>query len=196
MLILGTGTRNNPIETIAHNISEALFSSDKEELVNRLMRIEGVGRNRALSVCASLELGKRFNTKPHAVLNTPVDVVPYVKAYSLKRVEHFICVTVTGSREVMSINVVSVGAGNMAMVHPREIFEIPIKEQASGVIFCHNHPSGNIRPSDADLNVTARLIKAGELLGISVLDHIILGHDEYFSFLETGLLNTLTDDCE
>lgn len=193
MLILGCGTRKNPLENLSSQILTVLTSSKREDLIKELMKIQGVGRNRALTICAALELGKRFNTRPVAVLDKAVDVVPYVKAYSLRKVEHFLCVTVTGTREVLSINVISVGAGNMAMVHPREIFEIPIREQASGVIFCHNHPGGNPTPSEADLRITERLIRAGELLGISVLDHIILGRDDYFSFLETGLLKSLTD---
>ena len=188
MLILGSGTKQNPIEKLSGEILQVLSASNRDNLVSNLLKIDGVGRNKALSIAASLELGTRLNRRPQAYLNKPADVVPYVQSYAIASTEHFLCITVTGCREILSINVVSVGAGNMALVHPREIFSVPIKEQASGVIFCHNHPSGNPNPSQSDIDTTHNLIKGAEILGISVLDHIIISRQGYYSFLENEML--------
>lgn len=189
MLILGSGTKSNPVEKMANQIIKVVKRANKDKLMSELMKIDGVGLNKALAVCASIELGTRINRKPQVTLNKPKDVVPYVQAYAIEKVEHFLCITVTGTREILSINVISVGAGNMACVHPREVFSAALKENASGVIFCHNHPGGSLQPSEADVNCTINLVKASEVLGISVLDHIIISKKGFFSFLEHGLLH-------
>ncbi len=195
MLILGSGTKTNPVEKMANQIIRVVKRTNRDSMMNELMKIDGVGLNKALAICAALELGMRVNRKPQVMINRPRDLVPYVQTYAIEKVEHFLCVTVTGAREILSINVIAIGTGNMASVHPREVFSIAIKEGASGVIFCHNHPGGSMQPSKADINCTMNLIKASEVLGISVLDHIIISKNGFFSFLEHDLLH-FDDDGE
>ena len=89
---------------------------------------------------------------------------------------------------VMNIHVVSLGTVNRTLIHPREVFVDAIREKATAIILCHNHPSGNSEPSDADLETTKTLVKASKIIGIPILDHIIFNCQGYFSFLEHGLL--------
>ena len=98
--------------------------------------------------------------------------------------ENFVIIALNAKKSVTSVRVISVGTVNYTVVHAREVFRYAIMENASAVIICHNHPSGDCSPSEDDLKTTDDLIKAGEVLGIKVLDHIIISKDKYFSFLE------------
>ena len=102
--------------------------------------------------------------------------------------EHFITVTVNGAKEILSTRVVSVGTINKALIHPREVFANAVSEYASGIICCHNHPCGQCYPSNADIDSTKILQKAAKILGIVFMDHIIITKEDYFSFLEHGML--------
>ena len=94
----------------------------------------------------------------------------------------------SGANEIIDIHVASVGTVNYTVVHPREIFSLAVKENASSLILCHNHPSGSVTPSNEDIETTRRLVEAGEIIGIPVIDHLILTQDSHFSFFEHGLL--------
>ena len=109
---------------------------------------------------------------------------PFIKHYGLADVENFLVVTLSGAHKVLNIHEVTRGIANKVMVHPREVFRRAITDNAVAIIIAHNHPSGQLVPSDEDKAITRRLQDAGELLGITVLDHLILGRDTYFSFVE------------
>lgn len=190
MLILGSGTKNMPIEYMSEKILKALCSTNPDDWVEKLCEIEGVGKSKALAVAAALELGRRHNRNPQAVVNKPVDILPFIKHYAMQSAEHFVCVTVNGAKEILSIRVLCIGTGNMAVLKPCEIFCEAIKEHASGIVLCHNHPGGNPSPSDADIQTTDELFNASALLGITLLDHIIITKNSYFSFLEHAMLPT------
>ena len=93
-----------------------------------------------------------------------------------------------GAHEVISTFVATIGLLNRTIVHPREVFSDAISRRAAAIAIAHNHPSGNIEPSDDDKDVTSRIVKAGEILGIKVLDHLVFTDEQYFSFLEHGLM--------
>ena len=188
MMILGSGTQRMPIEFLAEKVLAAIERTNPPTLVGELLKIEGIGSTKALAIAAALELGRRLNRKPQAFLNNPADVVPFVQHYALQQVEHFICVSMNGAREIVNIHVAGVGAGNVACIRPGEIFCDPLKHHASAVVLCHNHPSGICAPSKHDVSTTESLVEAAALLGIVVLDHIILTKGGYYSFLEHGLL--------
>lgn len=190
MLVLGSGSKNCPIEKMAHEILSIVMSSNSDELVERLMQLNGVGRNKALAVAAAIELGRRLNRTPQVTMSSPRDILPYIQSYSMQPQEHFLCITLNGAREVLGIRVVCVGAGNMAILRTSEIFAEAIKEHASAIVISHNHPSGNPTPSEADLKTTKDLTEASRILGIALLDHIILGKNSYYSFLEHGILDS------
>ena len=99
----------------------------------------------------------------------------------------FICASVNGANEVINIRVVSIGLIDRSHVHPREVFADPLVDRASAVILAHNHPAGTLKPSGKDMETTRRLRQAGEIMGITVLDHIIFNNTEYFSFIENAI---------
>lgn len=104
------------------------------------------------------------------------------------RKELFVCVHLNTKNMVLRKETISIGSLNSSIVHPREVFSNAVKHSASGVVLCHNHPSGDSQPSCEDIETTKRLVDAGNVLGIKVLDHIIIGNGEYVSFKERGLI--------
>ena len=194
MLILGSGTRRMPVDELSEKVISVLEGVNPPDYISSLLTIKGIGVTRALSIAAALELGRRINRSPQAGIRTPLDVIPFVKHYSMRPVEHFICVTVNGAREILNIRVICTGSGNMAVVKPRDIFCEAVKERASAVIFCHNHPNGICLPSSQDIELTDSLFLAGQYLGIAVLDHLIVTKNDYFSFIEHDLLPPKGED--
>src|SRR4029434_9928578 len=102
--------------------------------------------------------------------------------------EHFVILLLDQKNQVIGLNTVSIGSLTASVVHPREVFKPAILSNASSILLCHNHPSGDPLPSQEDRALTVRLFQAGKLLGIDVLDHIIVGEGKYFSFADEGLL--------
>ncbi len=188
MLILGSGTRGVPVSELAQNALAVIECSDGRDLVQNLTQVEGLGINRSLSIAAALEFGRRHYLYKQATINSTSEVIPYVKHYALHKKEHFVCVTLSGAREILDIRVISIGTTSKTLVHPREVFAEAVQQHASAIICCHNHPGGNCYPSNADRETTRRLRVASDYLGIAFLDHIILTTTEYFSFREHSLL--------
>ena len=118
--------------------------------------------------------------------NTPAAAWENIKQYGLEKREHFIVLILDGAHKIIKNIVVSIGTINRTLVHPREVFAPAIENRATAIIIAHNHPSGNLEPSADDLEVTLRLRKAGQLLGIEVLDHIIFSASDYRSLQESG----------
>ena len=119
------------------------------------------------------------------------DVLQLLKPYWKKRQEHFLVITLDACKQVIKTHVVTIGLANLTLTHPREVFFPAIKDNATAIIIAHNHPSGVLTPSEADETMTHRLKTASEILGITILDHVIIaGHDkpELFSFLDAGIL--------
>ncbi len=118
-----------------------------------------------------------------------LDIYKSVKGYfeTLDR-EEFVIIGLDGKNRTIFIHSASVGCLTSSIVHPREAFKMAILGNAASLIFCHNHPSGDTAPSPEDIEITKRLVEAGQLLGIKVLDHIIFGDDEYNSFADSGLI--------
>jgi len=120
-----------------------------------------------------------------AKISYPADAAHILRRFERKRQEHFIALTLNGAHQIISGYVVTIGLLNKTIVHPREIFYPAIKDNAAALILAHNHPSGSVEPSREDRDVTKRLYDAGELLGIQVLDHLVVGEKgHYYSFLE------------
>lgn len=189
MLILGSGTKERPIKELAKDVIEKIMATNLDCLVDALTEIKGMGKTKALIIAAALELGKRINRNPQAYLSTPIDILPYIQNYAIQKKEHFLCVSLSGANEIISIRVICTGAGNMAIVHPSEVFSEAIKEHASAVIISHNHPNGDPKPSVEDIATTLRLCQAADILGITLVDHIILSKNGYYSFLENDYMD-------
>ena len=188
MLILGSGNRQMSVQTMARKIVGALDSCNTCDMVNQLLKMKGVGQGKALAVAAAIELGKRRTCHLGAHISSPSDLIPFVNHYAMNEKEHFLAVTLNGGHNIIQIHVVSVGTTNRTIIHPREVFGEAIRENATAIILCHNHPSGHTYPSPEDIETTNNLIEASKIIGIPVLDHIIIDCNSYFSFKEHGLL--------
>ena len=141
-----------------------------------------IGLSGELSTIAAAFEFVRRRIKPEGVkIKFPVDVLPLIQHYGDRKQEHFLCISINGANEVMNIRVITIGLINKSQVHPREVFADVIAERASAVIVAHNHPDGDLKPSNEDITVTKRMKEAAALLGISLLDHIIFNHKGYYS---------------
>ncbi len=186
-ILLGSGGKNRPVQDLALEILEVIDLKGKKGVTPKdLEGIVGLGPAKAATICACLEFGRRMTYTRRKTLNDPYSIFECIRHYGSRQQEHFLCVVLNGAHELMGINVVSIGLVNKTLVHPREIFAEPLKERATAVVLAHNHPSGNLEPSDDDIATTLRIRKAGALLGIEVLDHIVFSEDSYRSMVESG----------
>ena len=150
-----------------------------------------LGEDSALRVLASLELGQRaLRGKGRRVLSSPKHVFSYANSYATAEKEHFLAIHLSTRHVPVLLEVVSIGTLNASLVHPREVFRRAIRESSANLILVHNHPSGDPTPSADDIEITTRLLRVGELVGIEVLDHVILAGERYFSFREEGFLGS------
>lgn len=158
--------------------------------IEELMRISGIGMAKALQICAAVELGRRIHRRPlveRFQIRSANDVALYVmdRLRHLKK-EHFVTLYLDTKHKIIGEDVSSVGSLDASIVHPREIFMPAVRKSASAIVCIHNHPSGDPTPSQEDISVTRRLLEAGRILGIDVLDHIIIGDGQYISLKEQG----------
>lgn len=194
-ILLRTGTKNSSALSLGNKIVSKC-GDDLTELhqmtLEELCSIEGIGESKACQILAAVELGKRMKQSTvmrKAKLSSPNDVVTFFSAeLNESKVEKFIAVLLNTKNEVINWDVISIGSLNASIVHPREVFNRAIKRSAASLIVVHNHPSGHIDPSREDINITKRLFEAGQLIGIPLIDHIIIGRDKYYSFKEENQL--------
>jgi len=187
-VLLGSGTRRTGVLDIASKILRSLNGRLDSGSVEVLQSIPGVGRAKACQIEAALELARRHIAKGRHVIREAADVLPYLQPIRAKKQEHFVCVSLNGASEVIESRVVTVGLLDANQVHPREVFSDPIGDRAAAVLVAHNHPSGMLEPSPEDLALTRRIVKAGDLLGIRVLDHLIVTAEGFLSLKEAGHL--------
>jgi DNA repair protein RadC len=161
--------------------------------IKEICAIPGIGPAKATELKAAMELGRRYQ-KPSlagASFCSSLDVASYYRPRmkDLKK-ETFRCALLDTKNKIIREEVVSVGSLSASIVHPRDSFKAAIRESAAAVVFIHNHPSGDVKPSQEDILLTKRLVQAGEVLGIQVLDHIIIGDNSHFSFKDHGMIST------
>lgn len=197
-IILRTGTgRLSAVELARELIHEFATLHDLEkatpqEIVDR-MKGKGIGPAKAVEICAAIELGRRV-TQPAAdtrlgqkQIGGSRDVFELCRArYKTATQEEFLLLVLNTKNRLQKEIPVSLGTLNASLVHPRDVFRHALKEAAAAVIFVHNHPSGDPTPSNEDILLTSRLVDVGKLLGIQVLDHVIIGSHEWYSFADHG----------
>ena len=172
------------------------FGSNLRELGNadiaQIMEIKGMGLAKAAGIKAAFTLAARFQARKLERFDrftSPQQVFDYFHhEFRDSRKEYFLILLLDGKNRIIRRVQVSEGSLNQSIVHPREVFNPAVKESAAAVILVHNHPTGDPTPSSEDIAITRRLREAGEIMGIKVLDHIIVGDGEYLSFVERGLL--------
>jgi DNA repair protein RadC len=159
---------------------------------DELMKIKGIGEAKALQIQAGLELSKRVSRATfgdRAVIRTPEDVSMYImEDLRYEQKEKFISIFLNTKNHVIGHEVLSIGSLNSTIVHPREVFRAAIQRCSSAIICVHNHPSGDPTPSREDIEMTKRLQEAGEIVGIDLLDHVIIGDQTFSSLKEQGLM--------
>jgi DNA repair protein RadC len=194
-IVLGAGTGGRSALQVGHAVLAEAGGSLKRiarEPVATLTAVAGVGMARAVTIHASLELGRRMATEGRSeglpVLK-PVDVVElYGSRMENLPVEEFHVAVLDAQHRLARDITVTRGLLSSSLVHPREVFREAIAERAAAVILVHNHPSGDPAPSLEDCLITQQLVSAGRVLDIPVNDHVIIGHGRYVSFAEAGLL--------
>ncbi len=188
-VLLGSGTRAKDVLRLASEI-ELKIQDDLGcvKRTNELQQIRGIGPVKAAQITAAFELSQRYLVRERRPITGPEKLLPFVEELAEKKQEYFVTVSVDGASCLIKKRVVFIGTLNQSLVHPREVFANAIADRAKGIFLIHNHPSGNCKPSAEDLAVTERLVEAGEIIGIEVIDHLILGKTEYFSFTENKLL--------
>ncbi len=193
-LILGRGISGESVMVTAQRLLSrfgnlrGIAGASLEEL----SQVKGVGLAKASQIKAAVELANRVESYPGRVdkplLKTPDDVATLVQGrLKGKKKEHFLALLLDTRSRLIRIAEISVGSLDSSIVHPREVFKEAVSASAASVIFVHNHPSGDIEASEDDIKLTQRLTQAGEIMGIDVLDHIILGDKKYLSMKREGL---------
>lgn len=193
--IIGTGSSQKSVLSLSSDIIESLpegLKSLAEFNIDELTQIDGIGKSKACQIIASVELGKRVyygSQERLSKITCPDDVSALLMAeLRYKKQEHFMIVILDTKNQVTAIETITIGTLNASLVHPREVFCRAIRKSANGVILVHNHPSGDPQPSREDQLLTERLCESGKIIGISILDHVVLGDGRYYSFKENGLL--------
>jgi DNA repair protein RadC len=190
-VLLGRGGAGESVMTIVQNLLvrfgnlHAISQASTEDLCT----VRGIGRAKALQIRACIELAKRLQLpqsdgKRIFVRNSKEAAALVRHRLRGKMKEHFLAVLLDSRNRLIDILTVSIGSLNASIVHPREVFKDALPRSPSSIIFAHNHPSGDLTPSDNDLDVTKRLKDAGELLGVKVLDHIIISDNEHSSIMQ------------
>ncbi|WP_231038679.1 RadC family protein [Pectinatus haikarae] len=195
-ILLRSGTKEASVLRVAENLLSLYKERGLASIVNlsavQLSRIHGIGPAKAATVLAAVELGRRIAQEPSKkkiVINGPPDAADYIMPrlkYETK--EKFAIVLLNVKNQVLSFRIISVGILNASIVHPREVMAEALNNSAAAIILAHNHPSGDPAPSGDDIATTRRLIKAGQIMGIEIADHIIVGGNGYISFKEQGLM--------
>ena len=192
-IILKTGNKDNSAKELASILIREVGGLQNLNSINYVMlkRIKGIGPAKACDIIASIELGKRINKEIDDLKNIRLNSTNLVYEYYRpllkdKKQECFYCVYLDNDKKIIKDKLLFIGTVNYSVVHPREVFKEAYMLSASGFICVHNHPSGNILPSKQDLDITNNLIEVGKILGIKLIDHIIVGKNNYYSFLENG----------
>ena len=189
-IILRNGVKDISVKEVAINILNNVESiNDLSSLgVRELSNIKGVGPVKAITLLASIELGKRVSikeAKANMSLSNKEKIHEVFKKFFInENQEKFLAIFLDNKKCLINYKILFIGTNNASIAHPREVFMEAIKANASAVVVMHNHPSGNVLPSEEDKNITEKLIQSGHMLGIPLLDHIITNGEEYYSFYD------------
>lgn len=196
-ILVQTGTKKDCFRTLSNKVLNKIYeeANYRNLTVNDLMEINGIGLAKAAIIIAGIEIGSRLKeqqlknqhlgkkiTRPEVVADV------FIERLAHEQKEYFYIVLLNTKHEIIGDHRISEGSLNSTIVHPREVFKLAVKKAAYAIIFVHNHPSGNVKPSQEDILMTNRLVEVGKILGIEALDHLIIGGNEFLSLKREGLM--------
>lgn len=191
-ILLGSGTKKESVMDVSNRLLMH-FEGLKllsEARIEELTAIKGIGQAKGVMVLAALELGKRvqqYKPTERYVVRSPEDGADYVMEdmRNLQQ-EHLVVLFLNTKNQIIHQQTIFIGSLNASIVHPREIYREAVKRSAASIICAHNHPSGDPTPSQEDIHVTRRLVEAGKIMGIELLDHLVIGQHTFVSLKEKG----------
>lgn len=194
-IILKTGCKNMSVKEVSLKLLEIIgdINKFKDVGINTLMKIDGIGRVKAIEIKAALELGRRVyinSSDINMICFNSADII-YNYFFDLlvdKKQEYFYCVYVDTKGRYIDKKCLFIGTINSSVVHPREVFKEAYLLSANGIICVHNHPSGDSTPSKEDINITKKIKEISIIHGIKLVDHVIVGNGNYFSFFDNNML--------
>ncbi|UHA74360.1 RadC family protein [Paenibacillus sp. 481] len=193
-ILLRTGTKQESALDLAQRVVQraGALRDLADMTLTELTQIKGIGLAKAIQLKAGIELGRRLARSQHneaIVIKRPADAAQLVmESMRLYKKEHFVCLFLNTKNRVIAQETITIGILDASLVHPREVFRAAIKQGSASIVCVHNHPSGDPTPSSEDVALTRRLVEAGELVGIEVLDHLVIGDNQYVSLKERGLM--------
>lgn len=194
-IILRSGTKDKNVLTVAREILLTIgLNNINNEAINKLKKIKGVGEVKALTLLAAIELGKRsFNAidikLSKRVIKSSNDAYYYFKdELENSKQEKLIAIFLDVKKNIINSKIIFIGTVDKSLVHPRDIFREALEANAKSIIIMHNHPSGEINPSIDDDIFTSKLVRTGKIVGILVIDHLIIGHNKYYSYNDKGMI--------
>lgn len=194
-ILIGSGSNNES----AVELSKRILLSAENNLQNlskfnleELTEFKGIGEAKAISIIAAMELGRRYRSTEainRKKITSSRDAFDAVYSYlSDSNYEEFYIILLNRANEILGIHRISEGGTSGTVVDPKKVFKLALVKHASGIILCHNHPSGNLHPSPQDQQLTSNIKKSADLMEISLLDHIIVGINSYYSFADEAIL--------
>lgn len=193
-ILIGHGTRRYSAVDVGRNLL-ASAGNDLQRLgrmsISEMCKVEGIGKAKAVSIAAAIELGMRKKASGISEVRISNSQTAYQRLLPVFEdlvYEQFWILTLSNSNQVIAAHRVGEGGLTGTVADPRRIFKQVLDDRAAGFIAAHNHPSGNLKPSDADIRLTKRLRESAAIMDVSMLDHLIIAHTGYFSFADEGLL--------
>lgn len=184
-VLLGSGIKGLNVVELSKKIVKMIEKTGADKInLEYLLKEKGLGKAKALQVIAALEFGKRLNSEQKPEILSAEDVWKLCADIRNSKKEHFAAFYLNTQNKLIERQIISIGTLNASLVHPREVFEPAIALHATGVVAVHNHPSGELEVSDDDSSVTKRLVQAGKILGIELIDHIIVTNTGFAGFKE------------
>lgn len=194
-ILLRTGTKGKSVIQIAQELVKKFGDLNQltSQSIDSLKNFSGIGKDKASTLVAAFEIGRRadFQKKwfSKKSITSPVDVAQmFIPLLRDEVKEKFFVVCLSSSNRIIKHELVSVGSLNSSIVHPREVFKVAIECSSANIILLHNHPSGNLEPSNDDVCLTRKFVEAGKILDINVFDHIIIAGDSYTSLVERRII--------
>lgn len=184
MAIIGSGTKKADVSKTARLVQNKIKEKGLKLVYEDVISVPSLGPAKATQLMAAYEFWRRqliVGEKP--VIDSPEKAVKQLDNIRYKNQEHFVCLTLDGANRLISNRIITIGTLTASLVHPREVFIDAISDRAASIIVAHNHPSGNLVPSEADRSVTLRLVEAGKIIGINLIDHLIVSTNGYVSVI-------------